>query len=397
MWNRIAFLGVVWFTTSSCVAHTGLDAAEESGSAGATSRDETCAFLDHVKPSQAGPGTPRVFAPSSVEVKLVRADVKLAADGGMIVEFDIGLANSGGADAEAEVGYAFRNQGGAPERAFAESVRFADGIERRSCGVSSPPAMHAVYADEAVYAVVPIAAGAEAQVSGEAHFRARRSSWPMTLFGFEDAAAPNLKNFAWSYLRDPAYEAAAKSVRPYTSSFDLASGEEVRVVISAENRGNWIRAMSHEQNGAMLRSPGMFGWSFLDNDAPPRIWFEFNPELETRDEIALFQHLADTRKDDLRAMIHLADLLRFGGDKSERAASIEKILAVWDANAKAQLLTGGNDLRDAAIVALVESLDLAGRKPEAVAKAREGIAAIEATSERARAAVAWLTRYLEGK
>ena len=370
----------------------------EAGRVAPPEGDSGCAFLEKVAPIAPGPGVPRVFAPAGVTVKDVRADLKLSADGAISLLFYVELANSGGAAAEALVGYAFRTPGGRNAAPLKDRVTFDGGIAARSCGAASAPQLHAVYADEAAYAAVPIAAGGTASVSGRATFRAPRSDSPATLFGYPDAAALNLKRYPWSYLKDATYAASADRVRPFLGAVDLLPADNLRVIVSAENHGNWLRAMSHEQNVVQLRSPGMFGWNFAAGEVPARVTFEFNPDLDGRDEIALFQKLVDARPTDLRAMIHLSDAMRFGGDRRERAALLEKLLAAWDGNAEAQLLCGASDVRAAAHVALVGSLHAAGDEAAAKAKARDAIAAIgalDAAAEINRAALAWLKKYLE--
>jgi hypothetical protein len=396
MWNRIAPL-IAFVAAAGCVP----SAAQPAPAAEPTPpppKEPACAFLERVPPIDPGPGVPRVAAPAAVIVTEVRADLKLSADGKIALKFDVDLSNPDGAAAEALVGYAFRTPGDRIAAPLADRVAFGDGLETRSCGAKSAPALHAVYTDEAAYAVVSIPGGGEAHASGEVSFEARRFDSPMTLFGYEDAAALNLKRFPWSYLQDAAYRASADSARPYFSAIDLVPAQKVRVIVSAQDHGNWIRAMSHEQNGAVLRSPGTFGWSFMEADAPAKVAFEFNPALGIADEIRLFEALAAARPKDLRAMIRLTDLQRFGGDKRERADVLEKLLAAYEANAQEQLLAGGNDVRAAAYVALVKSLDLAGDRPAAKAKAREGIAAMEkldAPAKTNRAALAWLKKYVE--
>lgn len=410
MRRRFGFPLALAAALAGCVAHTGLEpAADDPGAAGAapepapaaagdvaTATPAPCPFLEAVEPRPMAPGLPRLAPAAGISVGDVRATIRVAAEGQALVGFDIDLSNAGAVPVEAMLGYAFRTGGGRGVTPLGERVTFGEGVDVRSCAAGSGPREHGVYEDEAAYAVVAVGAGQTVRVRGEASFALRRSEAPSTLFGFPDAHALNLKRFPWSYLGDPAYAAMAGSVRPYAGSLDLIPSAALRVIISGEARVNWMRAMSHEQNGAVLRSPGTFGWNFLEGDAPERVSFEYDPDLPVRDEVALFRELAGRRKTDLRALIRLADLQRFGGDQAERVATLEALLGAWEANAEEQLLTGGNDVRGAAWVALVRTLHLLDRKPEAKARAREGLAVVEKADPAAevnRAAAKWLAKY----
>jgi hypothetical protein len=358
-----------------------------------------CAFAEGIEPSRFNPAMPRVSAPAAVTVKKAEATVELAADGAVRVRYDLTLANAGSVRAEALVGYAFRLHGGGDEVRPSEGVAFDGAFEVKRCTAASPPEMHAVFRDETVYAVVPIDAGAEARVAGEAAFVLQRAGAPMTLLGYVDAFAQNLKNFAWAYLKDGAYAPIADRVKPFYGAIDLVAADTLRVTITAKGNA-WLRAVSYEQSSVPVTAVGARQLRFGPGEAPSSIEIEFNPDLELREELEAFRKIASARGTDLRAAIHLADLLGFEGDAAERARVLEKILASWDANAEKQLLTGRNDVRAAAYVALVRSLEGAGRSAEARKRAAEGkriAESLDASADMNRLAARWLGEYLAAK
>jgi hypothetical protein len=356
-----------------------------------------CAFDDGIPPGRFGPGMPRVSAPDAVSVKGAEVNVELRADGSARVSSALVLANAGRIRAEARVGYAFRLHGGRGEQRPADGVAFKGAADVRRCEAASRPELQAVYRDETAYAVIPIAAGAEARVESSAVFRLDRALAPMTLFGQEDLFGQNLKNFAWSYLRDPVYGAIAERAEPFVGAIDLIPADALRVTIRTADAAPWLRGLSCEQNESPVMLVGARQLRFGRADAPSRIYVEYNPVFDLGEELAAFRELAAARGTDLRAAIRVADLLRFGGDPEERAAVLERLLAAWDGNAEAQLLTGRNDLRAAAYVALIRSLEAGGRSADARARAEEGLriaATLDADADVNRLAVRWLERYL---
>lgn len=401
MKERIVLALVVGIAASGCVVHnargTPDDTAEPEGRA-AEAEGEACELAPGIDPVRAAPAMPRVVAPDGVVVKAAEATVELAADGAVKVRWELTLSNGGGARAEALVGYAFRVHGGGDERPT-DGVSFEGSVEAVRCSTMSAPEMHAVYRDETAYVVVPLEAGAEAKLSGAASFRFQRASSPMTILGQKDVFALNLKNFAWSYVKDPVYSEVAARVKPFHGSVELLAADSLRVTITAGGKP-WLRAVSFEQNAVPVQKIGAHQLRFGPGEAPSAVEIEFDPELELGDEIAAFRKLAGAREADLRAAIHLADLLLFGGDAGERAKLLEKLLAAWDASAEAQLLTGRNDVRAAAYVALVRSLEAAGRSADARNRAAEGLEIAKSLDEKAdvnRLAVSWLKKYLGEK
>jgi len=395
-----------------CVAHTaGGSSGEEDEPAAskpispkapapaAEAKAAGCTFAQGIEPTRFTPAMPRVFAPANVAVKRAEASVEIAADGAVRLRFDLALENSGRARAEALVGYAFRLHGGAAEVKPTEGVVFAGEFEVKRCEAASRPELQAVYRDETIYAVVPIEAGAEVKVTGEAAFALRRAGGPATLLGYGDMFAQNLKNFAWSYLKDPAYASIADRVEPFYGAIDLVDADALRVTISTGGNA-WLRTVSYEQSAVPVQALGAHQLRFGPGEAPATVELELNPELPLGEELEAFRKLARERKTDLRAAIHLADLLRFEGGAAERARVLEGILAAWDANAEAQLLTGRNDVRAAVYVALVRSLEADGRTAEARARAAEGkriAEALDASADMNRLAAQWLGKYLDAK
>jgi hypothetical protein len=356
-----------------------------------------CELDDGIPPGRLGPGMPRVSAPDNVAAKSAEVTVELGADGTVRVLSSLVLANAGHARAEARVGYAFRLHGGQGEVRPADAVVFSGGYEVRRCAAASRPELQAVYRDETAFAVVPIAAGAEARVQSRAEFRLGRAVAPMTLFGQEDVFGQNQKNFSWSYLRDPAYEPIADRAEPFYGAIDLTPADSLRVTITTDGNAPWLRGLSYEQKESPVMLVGARQLRFDRADAPSSIALEYNPTFDLEEELAAFRKLVAARPTDLRAAIRVADLLRFGGDAAERAEVLEKLLAAWGAGAEAQLLTGRNDVRPAMYVALVRALESSGRSTDAKARAREGLAvaaALDPAADANRLAVRWLRRYL---
>jgi len=411
MWDRVLLVSILAASVQACVAHSARGTSGDDGEpeseppadvAPAEPRPagaEGCAFAEGIGPERLGPAMPRVSAPDGVTVRSAEAAVELAADGGVRVRFALDLANAGAARAEARVGYAFRLQGSEAEVKPSDGVAFDGELEVTRCAAASPPKMHAVFRDETIYATVPIEPGEEARVEGEASFGLSRASSASVVLGQEDSAAQNLKNFKWAYVKDDAYAAIADRAKPFYGAIALVAADALKVTITAQGKP-WLRGVSYEQNAVPVQAIGAVQLRFGKGEAPSAVAFEYNPELDLGEELAFFRKLAAARPDDLRAQIRVADLLRFGGDPAERAAALEKLLAAWDANAKAQLLTGRNDVRAAAYVALVRSLEASGRSADARKRAAEGkkvAESLDATSDLNRLASRWLKGYLGEK
>jgi hypothetical protein len=418
MWQRALAVLVTIASATGCAVTssrgaTGDDGDPEPASAAAAEPGEAergaaaapagavgrCALPDGMEPSSFGPAMPRVFAPDGVAVRSARAALDIDSTGAVRVRFDVELANTGAATAEARVGYAFRLQGGEADTRALGGVRFDGGYAVERCAEASPPQMHAVFRDEALWAVVPVPAGGAATVQGEAAFALQRASAATTLLGYADPAAHNLRNFKWSYVKDAAYAAIADRAKPFHDRVVLLPAESLQVAIATGGEP-WLRAVSFEQAVVPVQAIGALQLRFGPGEAPAAIDIELNPDLDLGEELAVFRKLSAARPDDLRAAIRVADLLRFGGDAKERAAALERALAAWDGNAKAQLLTGRSDVRAPLYVALVRSLEAAGKKADARKRAAEGLEVaktLDATTDMNRLAVPWLERYVAAK
>jgi len=362
-----------------------------------------CAIPEGLLFTGEGLTLPAVVAGDEIEAEQARATVELARTGDVLVRFEIEIANRSAAAATALAGFAYRaSDTGAPRpEPMAGVLLESPGAAARSCRAPGPAEMKQPFVDVAHWIEIDVPAGGRTTVSGMYKAAVTRADKPATLFGYRDRFADNWRNWDWPYTKAPEYQPVAERLRPFHGEIALIPAASTRVTLQCREREDWLRTMSHEQNVQKLRTPGAYEWTFADGDRPSRLGFEFLPDLPVEEEIEVFERLVAARKNDLRARIRLADLLRFGGDAARRAEVLAGLLQAWPANAKAQLLEGRNDVRAGACVGRVVSLRAAGKNAAAKKAAAEGVkllAGFETTGEGERngLALSWLSAVAEG-
>ncbi|MFO8072052.1 MAG: hypothetical protein R6V85_09280 [Polyangia bacterium] len=360
-----------------------------------------CEAPDRLKPAKPGAGMPQVVAPDSFSVERSQAMIELHDNGSALVRFELSVRNAGDGPGELLVGYRWRRQGTGPSEArrppFSPELESGQ-AEMHSCAEPGPEKMRQPFTDEVHWIERTVEAGGSARVRGMYRTELERADKPATLFGHHDRFADNWKNWDWPYTKAEAYGEIAERLHPFHGSFSTLPAEETRIALSSAEGKNWMRGMSHEQSVTRMRRPGTFEWRFERDDLPAAVTLEYLPGLGFGEEIAVFQRLAEERNDDLRARIRLADLHRFGGDASRRAEVLEELLDRWKANAKDQMLTGRNDFRLSAHVALVRALDSLGETKKASRLAAAGAEILDQVdesrrTERHRLAAGWLRSF----
>ncbi len=358
-------------------------------------------------------GTPRIVETTAridvrndvgIEVAVQQIGLTLDADGGLSVTASLRLRNPGDSPAEAVIGYGWRVPEVADPPTFpANNIELeldSENAISRKCIVSGPRGVVQPYVEMGHWAEVHLSAGQEVEVTSAYTARARQARWPVTLFGQADRFALNWKNHEWPYTKSEEYASIADRLKPFHGSLVLGPAHETHILIRNERGDEWLRSLSHEQHLQKERTRGTYSWKFDERTLPNRVGFEYVSGLPIAEEIDVFSAIVKARPWDLRAHIRLADLHYFGGDTETRAGAIRHLLEVWDGNAKKQLLTGRNDLRPAAYVALVSALESLGKAGEAKQAARQGIALIDKiiaaapgphhVEEQANLARAWL-------
>jgi len=322
-----------------------------------------------------------VTSSADVVTDSIGGGVTLAKDGRVSIQAEVRLKNRGPAQAGAIVGTAFRFSGVAMDRLPVRDVSVSSSIAGAApvhCLRQGPTDAQEPHVDAAHYVEIALKPGEEAVVQVAYETAAFQAEGPATLFGYRDLALENLKNYPWSYVSSPEYARIRAHARPFFGSITLVRADHVRVIIRSETGDTWMRGMSQEQNAEVLRMRGTYQWDFTRDDVPGQVGFEYLPSLLIDDEITIFKQIVKARPDDLRGLIRLSDLERFGGDPTERTETLTRLLAIWDRNAGTQLLTGPNDVRPAAHVALVKTLKLLGRDAESRKAATHGVDAVRA-------------------
>ncbi len=361
-----------------------------------------CEAPSRIQPAEPGAGMPQLVAPESFSVERSQAMIELHDNGSALVRFELSVRNAGDDPGELLVGYRWRRQGTGPSRATRPpfSPELESGrAEMHSCAEPGPEKMRQPFTDEVHWIERTLEPGGPARVRGMYRTELERADKPATLFGHHDRFADNWKNWDWPYTKAEAYGEIADRLRPFHGSFSTLPAAETRIALSSAEGENWMRGMSHEQSVTRMRRPGTFEWRFGGDDLPAAVTLEYLPGLGFGEEIAVFARLAEERPDDLRARIRLADLHRFGGDASRRVAVLEELLDRWKANAKDRMLTGRNDFRLSAHVALARTLDSLGKTKKANEIAAAGAEILDqidesGRTERHRLAAAWLSGFV---
>ena len=303
----------------------------------------------------------------------------------------MGLKNAGSASDTAMVGYAWRKRM-TGKQAPPTRIDFKVG-EVKTCYHKSDQHIQQPFEDEVHYVEVTIEPGASTHVVGGYQVTIARADKPETLFGFHDRFSRNWKNWDWPYTKAPQYKAVAADLKPFHGTFLTAPAVESRIILRGRDGLHWTRAMSHEQHVTKLRTPGAHAWNFRADQIPVHVEFEYLPGLDIQKELEAFAKIVKANPGDLRARIRLADLELYGGDPGKRVKGLKKLLDVWDKSAKKQLLTGRNDVRGPAYVALVKSLLQLDKKAEASRFAKKGLKLLDSLDtnlEMNKLAARWL-------
>lgn len=365
-----------------------------SSSAGESTsvRPETdCTIPEGFSFADTGPALPQVVASGSIETSRADATLIVDVDGGAYVEFNMELKNTGSAADTARVGYAWRTRLSG-KKAPPTRVDFKAG-EVKTCLKKSDQHIQQPFENKVHYVEVTIEPGASMNVIGGYQVTIARADKPETLFGFHDHFSRNWKNWDWPYIKAPQYKSVAADLKPFVGTFLTTPAAESRIILRGRDGIHWTRAMSHEQYVTKIRTPGAHAWNFTAEQIPVHVGFEYLPGLEIQKELEAFEKIVKANPGDLRARIRLADLELYGGDPGKRVKGLKKLLAVWDKSAKKQLLTGRNDVRGPAYVALVKSLLQLDKKAEARRFAKKGLKlldSLDANLEMNKLAARWL-------
>ncbi len=341
-----------------------------------------------LEPSDLVAGFPQVVG-DKIEVVRAAADLTLDGSGVVLVKFDIELKNPVKKHQKVLVGYVWRSRR-TGDGADWSRVNF-DGHKAVACTEHSSEKIKQPYQDVVFYIEVEVPSGKTTQVKGAYKLPVRRFDKPETLFGYQDRFSQNWKNWDWPYTKADEYKEIAADLRPFYVRFFTNGATSTSVTLNGSRDA--LRTMSHEQNITKMRTPGTFAWNFGADDLPSMLSFEYVEGLDIQKEIGAFEKLKDARADDLRARIRLSDLYFFGGDMKERATLLEQTLKIWEKGAKEQMLSGSNDVRGAAYVALVGSLLATDQKAKARRFAKKGLKLIKdkkLKDEKTRLAAAWL-------
>jgi hypothetical protein len=369
------------------------DARVEGEGESTAVRSETpdCTIPEGFSFAQFGPALPQVVASSTIETNRADATLIVDKDGGAYVKFNMELKNAGSAADTAMVGYAWRKRMIGKQEAQTR-IDFKAG-EVKTCYKKSDQHIQQPFENEVHYVEVTIDPGASTNVVGGYKVVIARADKPETLFGFHDRFSRNWKNWDWPYTKAPQYKSVAADLTPFHGTFLTAPAAESRIILRNRDELNWTRTMSHEQYVTRLRTPGAHAWNLTADQIPVHVEFEYLPGLDIQKELEAFEKIVKANPGDLRAWIRLADLELYGGDPAKRVKGLKKLLDVWDQNAKKQLLTGRNDVRGPAYVALVKSLLQLGKKAEASRFAKKGLKlldSLDANLEMNKLAARWL-------
>ena len=351
-----------------------------------------CAIPDGFSFSQIGPASPQVVASESIETTRSDATLIVDKDGGAYVEFNVELKNTGSSAKLAKVGYGWHKRLSG-KQAPPTRVDFKVG-EVKTCFRKSDQKIQQPFENEVSYVEVSIEAGASMNVIGGYKVAIARADKPETLFGFHDHFSRNWKNWDWPYTKAPQYKSITDDLKPFVGTFLTAPALESRIILRSRDGMHWTRAMSHEQYVTKIRTPGAHAWNFTADQIPVHVGFEYLPGLDIQKELETFEEIVKANPDDLRARIRLADLELYGGDPEKRVRGLKKLLDVWDKSAKKQLLTGRNDVRGPAYVALVKSLLQLDKKDEAKRFAKKGLKLLDSMDKKLEMnnlAASWLT------
>lgn len=388
-------------TASSVPDHNLMISGDEESAAAAprdhgATRLETCDIPEGLKASTLSPGFPAVVG-EGLETERASALILLGPDGTASIMFEMVVKNPSAVDAEALVGYVWRTRGAGEGKDFA-TVEF-DSTKTSTCSASGPREARQPHTDIAFFTSVTVSAGQTSSVKGSYSIPLRQFDKPESIFGYEDRFSRNWKNWDWPYTKAEPYARIADDLRPYVANFATVSARATQITLApADGRSNWMRSMSFEQNVTMLRKPGTYRWDFGADDLPSTLRFEYLPGLDIKIEMKVFEEIAAANPDDLRAMIRLADLNLFGGDTSERIEILGRLLDHYDGAAGEQMLSGSNDVRAAAHVAIVRSLMSMKKVAEAREAASRGmktIADLDARTDLNRLAAIYLKSVLE--
>jgi len=341
---------------------------------------EGCSIPEGMTPIAPVISMPQVAAPDSVKYELETAMLELNADGKIEVKFEFDARNKGDEAVDFAVGFAWRVQetgpGGGPEFSRV-SIQLAE-ARMASCVIEGPEEVQQPYRDAVVYSKTSLEAGASITVKGSYVTSVPQLDKPTTLFGYPDRFGNNWKNYDWPYTKAEAYEELGPQLRPFQGRFVPGKANRCQITLRSKSGENWIRTMSHQQNVEKLRMRGASRWEFYGSQKPAQVHFEYLPGVDLNAEIKTFRGIVRERRDDLRARIRLADLAGRAGDAEAEAEILESLLTRWkNKRAKEQMLTGRNDVRGAAYVALVRALKATDRERDAKQRAVEGIEVID--------------------
>ncbi len=365
----------------------------ESASEPADFRSKTadCTIPEGFTFAQFGPASPQVVAPESIVTTRSDATLIVDKDGGAYVEFNMELKNTGSAADTALVGYGWHKRMSGMQ-APPTGIDFKAG-EVKTCSHKSDQQIQQPFENEVHYVEVTIEPGVATNVIGGYKVTIARADKPETLFGFHDHFSRNWKNWDWPYTKATEYKNVVNVLKPFVGKFLTTPAVESRIILRGRDGVHWTRAMSHEQYVTKIRTPGAHAWNFTADQIPVHVEFEYLPGLDIQKELETFEKIVKANPNDLRARIRLADLELYGGDPDGRVRVIKKLLAVWEKNAKKQLLTGRNDVRGPAYVALVKSLLQLDKKDEARRFAKKGLNLLNSMNKKLemnKLAASWL-------
>ncbi len=370
---------------------------ESAGESTAVRSDSDCTIPEGFSFAQVGPASPQVVASGSIETTRADATLIVDVDGGAYVEFNMELKNTGSASNTALVGYGWHKRM-TGRQAQQTRIDFKVG-KVKTCSHKSDQQIQQPFENEVHYLEVTIEPGASMNVIGGYQVTIARADKPETLFGFHDHFSRNWKNWDWPYTNAPQYKSIADDLKPFHGTFLTTPAVESRIVLRGRDGVHWTRAMSHEQNVTKIRTPGAHAWNFAADQLPVHMEFEYLPGLDIQKELATFEKIVRANPGDLRARIRLADLELYGGDPGKRVKGLKKLLDAWEKNAKKQLLTGRNDVRGPAYVALVKSLLQLDKKDEARRFARKGLKLLDSLDKKLemnKLATRWLKGVASG-
>ncbi len=337
----------------------------------ATDSAEACEIPSWLSPAQSM-GVPQLENGTGIVVEKQHVTLRVSDGGQVTAEVHTTLLNPGDKTAKAGIGYAARIPVGLKAPLTELVIETNTKLGPKVCQEKSPSNYKRPFTDRATFVQVSLSPGDRIEVSASFVSGTDQSSHPATLLGYRDAFARNLKNFEWSYLKNPTYQEQAEGFDYRRGVFKLGDAKSLHIDLEVVSEAGALRGISAEQNLASHTAQTL-ALVFDDGRIPHQFEFEIIEPEGFNKELGLFEMLVEKKKPDLRAHMHLADLYMVSKNHKARVMTLEKLLLVYEENAKEQLLTKRNDMRAAIYVGLVRSLEAIGEKDKAIRMAQKGI------------------------